>query len=157
MAWDLKALATAFESVQGPWADLAIKSSILIVAAGVLARALRRRSAATRHCVWALAFTGLLFLPLFSFFLPAWRITVATPAAESAMGSAVFFSSPGEASRPPSSQEIREGFGQLPAQQTTSLRRRTIRLPRRLRGLGIVSTASWSRQFSSGQSVSLSV
>ncbi len=114
MAWDMNACAVALGSLLGPWMDLAIKSSALLAAAGVLTLALRRRSAATRHCVWALAFTGLLLLPLFSVFLPAWRITVAAPVALPAAGSALFFTSPLEPSRLPPSQAMGEAVGQLP-------------------------------------------
>lgn len=112
MAWDMNACAVALGSLLGPWMDLAIKSSTLFAAAGVVTLALRRRSAATRHCVWTLAFTGLLLLPLFSVFLPAWRITVAAPVALPAAGSALFFSSPLEPSRLPSSEAV----GQLPVE-----------------------------------------
>ncbi len=50
--------------------DGAVKGTILLLVAGVIALALRRRSAAARHLVWSLAVVGLLALPLLSALLP---------------------------------------------------------------------------------------
>src|SRR5471030_2684034 len=91
MAWTIVAFAASSGSWQGPWIDLATKSSILLASAGVLTLALRRRSAATRHFVWMLAFMGLLLLPVFYFVLPAWQITVVAPSALPPTTSTVFF------------------------------------------------------------------
>jgi len=52
----------------------ALKSSIVVGAAWLLAFALRRQSAAARHLVWTAAATALLALPLLSVSMPALRI-----------------------------------------------------------------------------------
>ncbi|MBV9746244.1 MAG: hypothetical protein JO099_20990, partial [Acidobacteriia bacterium] len=52
-------------------AGLALKSVIVLAAAGLVAVALRRSSAAVRHSVWTAAFTGLVALPALTLFLPA--------------------------------------------------------------------------------------
>ncbi|MGB6669949.1 MAG: M56 family metallopeptidase [Candidatus Acidiferrum sp.] len=49
------------------------KGSLLLAAGWVIAIALRRRSSAVRHHVWASAILASLALPLFAFLLPAWR------------------------------------------------------------------------------------
>ncbi len=54
--------------------DSAIKGAVLLLLAAAAAFCLRRDSAATRHLVWLLAILGLLAIPLFSAFLPEWRI-----------------------------------------------------------------------------------
>jgi beta-lactamase regulating signal transducer with metallopeptidase domain/uncharacterized GH25 family protein len=55
-------------------ADAAIKGAILLSLAGIATWAMRRASAAQRHCVWLLAIGGTLMLPLLVALLPAWRI-----------------------------------------------------------------------------------
>lgn len=55
----------------------ALKSTTLLAAAGLIAFALRRSSAAVRHLVWTAAFAGVLALPLLSVSLPALRAPVA--------------------------------------------------------------------------------
>src|ERR1035441_3151254 len=61
-----------------PWIAMllgaALKSSIVLGAAWLLAFALRRRSAAARHLVWTAAAAALLALPLLSVSMPALRI-----------------------------------------------------------------------------------
>jgi beta-lactamase regulating signal transducer with metallopeptidase domain len=54
--------------------DAFIKSAIILSAAGLGARSLRRASAASRHLVWSLAMASLLALPVLSIALPSWRI-----------------------------------------------------------------------------------
>jgi TonB family protein len=49
------------------------KATILFSAAWLFAAALRKRSSALRHHVWAAAILGSLALPLFSLLLPAWH------------------------------------------------------------------------------------
>ncbi len=61
-------------------ADAAVKSVIVLAAAGLLAMVLRRCSAATRHMVWTAAFAGLLALPLFRVALPALPVNSWGPA-----------------------------------------------------------------------------
>lgn len=56
--------------------DVAIKGTVVLFATGLLARALRDRSAAVRHLVWSVALASLVVLPLLSVGLPAWRVTV---------------------------------------------------------------------------------
>ena len=58
-------------------AMMALKGSIVLMAAGLAARLLRRSSAAVRHLVWVAAFAGLLVLPLLTVSLPALPVTVA--------------------------------------------------------------------------------
>lgn len=55
-------------------ADAAIKGTILLCLAGITTLAMRRASAAQRHCAWLLAVGGVLMLPLLAALLPAWRI-----------------------------------------------------------------------------------
>ena len=61
-----------------PWLAMllgaALKSSIVVGAAWLLAFALRRQSAAARHLVWTAAAAALLALPLLSVSMPALRI-----------------------------------------------------------------------------------
>ncbi len=58
--------------------EMTLKSTALIGMAWLAARLWRARSAAVRHQVWSVAFTGLLLLPLLSTALPAWRVPVAS-------------------------------------------------------------------------------
>ncbi len=51
-----------------------LKSSLVLAAAALAARALRHGSAARRHLVWTLALCALLVLPLLSLGLPAWKL-----------------------------------------------------------------------------------
>src|SRR5436305_15024844 len=55
---------------------LAAKSILILGLATVVAVALRRAAAASRHLVWNLALVGLLLLPLLSLALPAWQWSV---------------------------------------------------------------------------------
>jgi len=56
------------------FADTAAKSVIVILAAWCVVSLMRKRSAATRHLVWALALCALLALPVLTAALPAWRV-----------------------------------------------------------------------------------
>jgi TonB family protein len=53
-------------------AGAAVKSILLLGAAGLVAILMRSRSAAARHVLWTAAFAGLLALPLLTASLPAW-------------------------------------------------------------------------------------
>lgn len=53
--------------------SLAVKSTLVLAGAALLAKALGRASAAVRHLVWSAALAGLLLLPLASEFVPTWR------------------------------------------------------------------------------------
>ncbi|MFL6278450.1 MAG: M56 family metallopeptidase [Blastocatellia bacterium] len=55
---------------------LAAKSMLILCLAAVVAFALRRAAAASRHLVWNLALVGLLLLPLLALALPAWQWSV---------------------------------------------------------------------------------
>ena len=59
--------------------DLALKATLVLVAAGAVALLLQRRSAAVRHLVWTAALTGIVVLPLGSFALPDWRVGLPSP------------------------------------------------------------------------------
>ncbi|MET0397274.1 MAG: M56 family metallopeptidase [Longimicrobiaceae bacterium] len=75
----------------GAWLDAllraALRGSVLLLAAGAAALLLRRASAAARHLVWALAFAGLLALPLLPALLPA--LEVPLPRAARALAAAL--------------------------------------------------------------------
>ncbi len=64
----------------GAWlvflADVSVKASVLLLAAGGAALMLRDAAAALRHFVWALALGSVLALPLLSLVLPEWRVPV---------------------------------------------------------------------------------
>lgn len=53
--------------------EYAIRSTVLLGLAGLAALALRRRSAAARHWVWAVALAGLVLLPLIGNWTPRWE------------------------------------------------------------------------------------
>jgi beta-lactamase regulating signal transducer with metallopeptidase domain len=55
---------------------LVIKGTFILAIAGIIAFALRRAAAASRHLVWNLALMSLLALPLLSLALPAWQWSV---------------------------------------------------------------------------------
>ena len=59
--------------------NLALKGTVVLSTAWVLAILLRRRSAAWRHAIWASAFGALLVLPLLSAVLPAFPVRVPAP------------------------------------------------------------------------------
>lgn len=54
--------------------DALIKSAVILSAAGLLTRSLRRASASSRSLVWSVAMASLLALPALSVALPSWRI-----------------------------------------------------------------------------------
>jgi len=60
--------------------EMAIKSTLVLVAAYAVSIALGRASAAARHLVWTAALGALLVLPLLSLALPAWWVAVPPPA-----------------------------------------------------------------------------
>ena len=55
-------------------ADAAVKGAIVMGVAALIVLLLRRRSAATRHAVWAGAVAAQLTLPVLAALLPAWRV-----------------------------------------------------------------------------------
>ncbi|HEU4884086.1 MAG TPA: M56 family metallopeptidase [Longimicrobium sp.] len=57
-------------------AQLALKSTLILLVAWMAATALWRSSAAVRHMVWCVGVAGVLALPLFYAVLPAWNVTV---------------------------------------------------------------------------------
>jgi WD40 repeat protein/beta-lactamase regulating signal transducer with metallopeptidase domain len=57
-------------------ADLALKTTLVLVAALAVTRALRRASAATRHHVWVVAVLAVLMLPVLGLILPGWGYPV---------------------------------------------------------------------------------
>jgi bla regulator protein blaR1 len=78
----VEALVAAGEN---PWAALAVKSTLALLAALLLLRLLRGASAALRHLMAAATFGVLLLLPLVSALVPPRVVAVATPAAAPAL------------------------------------------------------------------------
>src|SRR5437763_9790223 len=68
----------------------AVKGTIVLAAASLIAWALRKRSAAARHLVWTAAAAALLALPILSLTLPVMRVPVLRAPAQSS-GAMVFF------------------------------------------------------------------
>ncbi|HJU90026.1 MAG TPA: M56 family metallopeptidase [Gemmatimonadaceae bacterium] len=62
------------ESVALVLVDVLLKGTLLLGAATLVTRLMRRRSAASRHLVWTLATAGLISLPVLTLLLPALRI-----------------------------------------------------------------------------------
>lgn len=62
------------------WLELlvaaALKGMVILIIAAVLSFTLRRASAASRHLVWSLALASLLAMPILSFGLPSWQVSV---------------------------------------------------------------------------------
>jgi HEAT repeat protein/beta-lactamase regulating signal transducer with metallopeptidase domain len=68
-----------------PVVDAALKSTLLLALAALLAAGLRRSTAATRHLVWTLGLFCALAAPVLSLALPRWQlpiVTISTPAAD---------------------------------------------------------------------------
>ena len=59
----------------------AIRATVLLLAAWLATRMLRRASAATRHLIWASAVAGVLTLPVLAAVVPAWNVPVISIAA----------------------------------------------------------------------------
>ena len=59
---------------------LLLKATVVLGMAGVVALALHRASAATRHLVWEVGVAGLVTLPLLAALLPSWEVAVETAA-----------------------------------------------------------------------------
>ena len=62
--------------------DVAIKVTVLLALAVVVARALRRAPAALRHSIWSAAIGAALVVPLFAVALPTWHVPI--PGADAA-------------------------------------------------------------------------
>jgi beta-lactamase regulating signal transducer with metallopeptidase domain len=61
---------------------IVFKASAILVCAALVARALKRQSAARRHLVWSAGITSALLLPLAQLSLPTWSVPVRYSAAE---------------------------------------------------------------------------
>jgi len=59
----------------------AIRATVLLLAAWLATRVLRRASAATRHLIWPSAVAGVLTLPVLAAVVPAWNVPVISIAA----------------------------------------------------------------------------
>ena len=68
--------------------DLALKGTLVLLAALLGSRLLRHDSAATRHLVWSTALASLLLLPLAALVVPAWRVVVPAAVARWVPGAA---------------------------------------------------------------------
>ncbi|MEO8192734.1 MAG: M56 family metallopeptidase [Gemmatimonadales bacterium] len=66
----------ALTPVFGLLIDTALKGSVLIAAAAIVAYLLRDRSAAARHAAWSAAVIGHLALPVLTLLMPQWRLPV---------------------------------------------------------------------------------
>lgn len=66
--------------------DVTIKGTLVLLATGGAAFALRRAAAATRHAVWTVGMTAALALPLLSKLLPAWTVALLPAQVPSAGG-----------------------------------------------------------------------
>ena len=56
--------------------DIALKATAILLATLALNVVLRRASAATRHLLWSLSLLGLLTLPVLTYGLPTWRVSI---------------------------------------------------------------------------------
>jgi hypothetical protein len=66
-----------------PLADAILKASLVLLAAAVATRLLRRASAAMRHLIWTIALVSALLMPVLSLALPRWQLPLlSTPAAQ---------------------------------------------------------------------------
>lgn len=77
----MNALSRGFAAVL---ADAGVKSAVVLLAAAIAARLLRRASAAVRHRVWSLGLSGALVMPMLSWMLPPMRLPVLPARAEQA-------------------------------------------------------------------------
>ena len=59
--------------------DAALKGSVLILAAALVAYLLRGKSAAARHAAWTAAVIGHLAIPAFALLLPHWKLPLLSP------------------------------------------------------------------------------
>ncbi|HZJ00605.1 MAG TPA: M56 family metallopeptidase, partial [Gemmatimonadaceae bacterium] len=59
--------------------DAALKGSVLILAAALVAYFLRGKSAAARHAAWTAAVIGHLAIPAFALLLPHWKLPLLSP------------------------------------------------------------------------------
>ncbi|HKC42107.1 MAG TPA: hypothetical protein VKC15_21370, partial [Gemmatimonadales bacterium] len=55
-------------------ADAFVKATVILLLAAGASLLLRRSAAALRHLVWALAFVGVLVLPVVGAIMPDWRL-----------------------------------------------------------------------------------
>src|SRR5262245_6427561 len=76
----------------GWFLDTAIKSLVVLAAAGGLCIVFRRGSASARHLIWFLAVAALPFVPLLSSLLPSWKKPVWAVSAESTAGNEISLS-----------------------------------------------------------------
>jgi len=60
-------------------ASAAIKSTVILAAAWLAAKCLRRRAAATRHLVWMVALAAIVAVLVLSVALPVWHLPLAVP------------------------------------------------------------------------------
>ena len=57
-----------------PAADIVIRVTVILLAALITTRLMRRATAATRHLVWMLAVVGALLIPIATAIVPEWRV-----------------------------------------------------------------------------------
>ncbi len=88
-----------------------VKATLLLVLAGVVSLVLRRRSAATRHLVWALSLSGVLVIPAIELGGPRVSVPAPWPAAAAAIGAIANVGVGGPAGEPEASGN---GSGFLP-------------------------------------------
>jgi len=77
--------------------DVTIKGTLVLLATGAAAFALRGASAATRHAVWTVGMAGALALPILSRLLPAWTVALLPAQVPAAPGVSAGAAAAGEA------------------------------------------------------------
>jgi beta-lactamase regulating signal transducer with metallopeptidase domain len=91
-----------------PLLDAAVKSTLVLLAAGLVTLGLRRSSAAVRHLVWTSALGAALVLPAIALALPRWQAPVLTLAAPSAAAVESPSTPSARASQPPAPSVARQ-------------------------------------------------
>ena len=86
------------------------KATVVIATAWVIVVALRRRSSAIRHHIWAASILAALGLPLFALLLPVWRSAALSSAAAFWSPAHAIAASPGSHTIPPTAIRVTSGF-----------------------------------------------
>lgn len=102
--------------------DMAVKGIVILALATMVAAALRRSSAATRHLVWALALIGLLLLPMLALVMPKWQLPILPPVASSSASTSAVQGDPrADGKRANAPPMVQSGGSIAPAAATTPM------------------------------------